>query len=200
MLPGDHREGERDPSGFVAESTWLYPRRHGTLTALVEAPAWCAPAVSDARPAVAPEREVARVNEVLLGRTRELAAVLEERVWTVAVPADLVPLREAARELVDVAPSLVETWASEEHSAHRGHFATLGISARRIPLRAAAMMRRALARTAPEASDTLANLVREWSQELRKSYDLRWVPVSAQTGLHVRTMIDTARLVCATGG
>ncbi|WP_369246628.1 M14 family zinc carboxypeptidase [Streptomyces sp. R41] len=200
LLPADRREGERDPSGFVAESTWLYPRRHGTLTALIEAPAWCAPKVSDARPAVAPEREIARVSEVLLGRTRELAAVLDERASTAAVTEDLAPLREAARELVDVAPSLVDTWASEEHSPHQGHFATLGIAARRIPLRAAAMMRRALARTAPEVSDTLANLVREWCQELQKSYDLRWVPVSAQTGLHVRTMIDTARLVCATGG
>ncbi|WP_406169194.1 hypothetical protein [Streptomyces sp. NBC_00996] len=156
--------------------------------------------MSDARPAVAPEREIARVNEVLLLRPRELAAVLDERASTADVPADLVPLREAARELVDVAPPLVDTWAAEEHSAHQGHFATLGIAARRIPLRAAAMMRRALARTAPETSDTLANLVREWCQELQKSYGLRWVPVSAQTGLHVRMMIDTARLVCATGG
>ncbi|WP_327428769.1 M14 family zinc carboxypeptidase [Streptomyces sp. NBC_01236] len=201
VLPADHGARERDPSGFVAESTWLYPRRYGTLTALVETPAWCAPAVSDARPAAAPEREIARVSEVLLGQTRELLAVLDGCEGAVAaVPEELAPLRDAARELIDVAPSIVDSWASEEQSAYRGHFATLGISARRIPLRAAAMLRRALARTAPEAADTLANLVREWCRELEKAYDLRWVPVSAQTGLHVRTMIDTARLVCATGG
>ena len=44
---------------------------------------------------------------------------------------------------LEVAPSIVRTWAAEEPSPHQAHFATLGISARRIPLRAAAMMRRA---------------------------------------------------------
>jgi hypothetical protein len=200
LLPGDRSERERDPSGFVAESTWLYPRRYGTLTALIEAPAWCSPAVSDARPATAPDREIARVSEMLAGQTRELTAVLGERAVAADVPEGLVPLHDAARELIDVAPSLVDTWAAEEHSTHQGHFAAIGISARRIPLRAAAMMCRALARTSPETSDALANLVREWCRQLEKSYGLRWVPVSAQTGLHVRTMIDTARLVCATGG
>ncbi|MER5467559.1 hypothetical protein [Streptomyces sp. NPDC002685] len=76
LLPGDHGAGERDPSGFVAESTWLYPRRYGTLTALIETPAWCVPAVSDARPAAAPAGEMARVGEVLLGHTEELTAAL----------------------------------------------------------------------------------------------------------------------------
>jgi hypothetical protein len=199
LLPGDRSEGERDPSGFVAESTWLHPRRYGTLTALIEAPAWCVPAVSEVRPVADPDREIARVGEVLLGQTRELMAVLGERAAAV-VPEDLAPLRDAARELVDVAPSIVETWASEEHTPYQGHFATLGVAARRIPLRAAAMMRRALARTDPELCDTLGNLVREWCRQLEKSYDLRWVPVSVQTGLHVRSMLDTARLVCATGG
>ncbi len=199
LLPGDRSEDERDPSGFVAESTWLYPRRYGTLTALVEAPAWAVPAVSDARPVADPGREAARVAEVLLDRTGELTAVLGERL-SADVPEDLAPLRDAARELIAVAPSIVASWAAEEPSRFQGHFATLGISARRIPLRVAAMMGRALARTDPGTAEILADLVREWVQELEKSYDLRWVPVSAQTGLHVRTMVNTARLVCGADG
>jgi hypothetical protein len=194
LLPADRGTGERDQSGFVAESTWLYPRRYGTLTALVEAPAWSVPAVSDARPAVDPVGETARVSGVLLDRTRQLAAVFD-RCAPAAVPDELVPLRDAARELVDVAPSIVETWGTQELIGHRGHFATLGVSARRIPLRAAAMMRRALARTEPGVADALGGLVHEWCQELAKGYDLRWVPVAVQTGLHLRTMLDAARLV-----
>ncbi|MER5749900.1 M14 family zinc carboxypeptidase [Streptomyces sp. NPDC002088] len=199
LLPADRAGSERDPSGFVAGSTWLYPLRHRTLTALIEAPAWAVPAVSDARPAADPEREVARVGELLLARTRELTAVLSERP-AAPVPEDLAPLRDAAAELLDVAPSIVDTWAAEELSGSRGHFATLGIAARRIPLRIAAMTRRTLARTDPRTAAALAGLVREWCQELTKTYDLRWVPVSAQTGLHVRTMIDIARRVCPEGG
>ncbi|MFD5799547.1 hypothetical protein ACFWIO_39695, partial [Streptomyces diastatochromogenes] len=78
----------------------------------------------------------------------------------------------------------------------RGLFATLGIAARRIPLRAAAMLRRALAGTAPGTACALTDLVHEWCRELDKTYELRWIPVSAQTALHVRTMLDVARRVC----
>jgi len=198
VLPDGHGTGERDPSGFVAESTWFHPRRHGTLTTLIETPAWAVPSVSDARPVADPDREAARLGEVLLGRSRELAAVLGSRLDG-AVPEELAPLRDAARELLGVAPSIVESWGAEETGLFQGHFATRGISARRIPLRVAAMASRALARTDPRTVEILDDLVREWSQELEKTYDLRWVPVAAQTGLHVRTMLNTARLVCGRG-
>ncbi|MFC8432529.1 M14 family zinc carboxypeptidase [Streptomyces sp. NPDC057253] len=195
VLPDGHGTGERDPSGFVAESTWFHPRRHGTLTTLIETPAWAVPSVSDARPVTDPDREAARLGEVLLGRSRELAAVLGSRLDG-AVPEEVAPLRDAARELLGVAPSIVASWGAEEPGLFQGHFATRGISARRIPLRVAAMASRALARTDPRTVEILDDLVREWSQELEKTYDLRWVPVAAQTGLHVRTMLHTARLVC----
>ncbi|WP_328638656.1 M14 family zinc carboxypeptidase [Streptomyces canus] len=195
VLPDGHGEGERDPSGFVAESTWFYPRRHGTLTTLIETPAWAVPSVNDVRPVTDPTREIARLGEVLLGRSQELAAVLGTRL-DAAVPEDLAPLRDAARELLGVAPSIVASWAAEPPGRFHGHFATRGISARRIPLRVAAMASRALARTDPRAAEILDDLVREWSRELEKTYDLRWMPVAVQTGLHVRTMLHTARLVC----
>ena len=199
LLPDGHGGGERDPSGYVAESTWFHPRRYGTVTVLIETPAWAVPAVSDARPVVDPDREVARVGEVLLGQVRELTDVLGDRLRA-AVPEDLAPLRDAARELLDVAPSIVETWAAEEPGWFQGYFASRGISARRIPLRVAAMAGRALARTDPETAGMLGGLVGEWSEELVKTYDLTWLPVATQTALHVRTMLNTARLVCAAGG
>lgn len=195
VLPADHGGAERDPSGFVAESTWLHPRRHGTLTTLIETPAWAVPAVADRTPVPDPDRETARLGEVLLGRCAELAAVLDKRLDT-AVPEEFAPLADAARELLDVAPSIVESWAAEEPGRFRGYFASRGISARRIPLRVAAMAGRALARTDPRAAEVLGGLVAEWGRELAKTYDLTWVPVAAQTGLHVRTMLSTARLVC----
>jgi hypothetical protein len=197
LLPADRAGSERDPSGFVAESTWLYPRRYGTLTTLVEAPAWGVAAVSDPRPEPLPERAVARVGEVLLDRTRELTAVLPTDRQ---IPGELAPLRDAALELVAVAPSVAATWAEEERTGSRGHFATLAIAARRIPLRAAAMMRRALLPADPHTADALGDLVREWSGELEKSFAPRWVPLSAQTGLHVRTMLDIGRRVCGEEG
>ncbi|MGV9272093.1 M14 family zinc carboxypeptidase [Streptomyces griseosporeus] len=189
--------GERDPSGYVAGSTWLHPRRHGTLTALVEAPAWAVPAVSDARPAADPRGEVVRLTGMLLRRTRLLTDLLAGAP-DADVPEGLAPLRDAARELLAIAPAVVTTWTAEEHAGSRGHFATLGVAARRIPLRAAAMMRRALAPTAPRTADALAGLVREWCAEMTRTYRPLWIPVSAQTGLHVRTMLDVATRLCTT--
>ncbi|MET8829934.1 M14 family zinc carboxypeptidase [Streptomyces sp. NPDC004610] len=198
IRPGGPAGDERDPSGFVAESTWLYPRRYGTLTTLVEAPAWAVPAVADDRPAPDPRREVARIGALLVGRTRELAAVLRAAADPAdsAVPGALAPLRDAARELIEVAPSVAATWAAEERTGSRGHFATLAIAARRMPLRAAGMMRRVLLPTDPATADALGDLVREWCQELDKTYAPRWVPIPAQTGLQVRTMLDIAERVC----
>lgn len=190
-LPEGNTGSERDPSGYVAESTWLYPWRYGTLTAVVEAPAWSAPAVSDPRPEPDPRGEAARAAELLLGRTREITELLGDGV----PDEDLLPLHTAARELLDVAPSIAATCA-DERGGSRGHFATLGVAARRIPLRAAAMLRRALAGTAPGTACALTDLVHEWCRELDKTYELRWIPVSAQTALHVRTMLDVARRVC----
>ncbi|MFR9796220.1 M14 family zinc carboxypeptidase [Streptomyces sp. MS06] len=198
-LPAGSAGSERDPSGFVAESTWLYPRRYGTLTALVEAPAFGVAAVADPRPAPDPQRELARLGEVLLGRSRELTALLGGRT-DADVPAALAPLRDAARELLDVSPSVVATWTAEEGGGSLGHYATLGLAARRIPLRVAGMMRRVLAGTDPRTADALADLVREWCRELEKTYEPRWVPVPAQTALHLRTMLDVARRLCAEDG
>ncbi|WP_338683383.1 M14 family zinc carboxypeptidase [Streptomyces acidiscabies] len=191
VLPDEAGVGERDQSGYVAESTWLHPRRYGTLTTIVESPARAVAGVDDPTPAPDPYGETARVNELLLDRTRQLTDAVPESTLA-KVPEALIPLRTAALELIGVAPSIAETWATEEPPGHRGHSTALGISARRVPIRAAAMLHRALAGT--QAADVLAVLLHDWLQELEKSFDLRWVPVSAQTGLQVRTMIETVRL------
>ncbi|MFE1307549.1 M14 family zinc carboxypeptidase [Streptomyces sp. NPDC058755] len=193
-LPDGNTGNERDPSGYVAESTWLYPWRYGTLTVVVEAPAWAAPAVSDPRPTPDPRGEVGRAAELMLGRTGEITALVGDTLAD-EVPEDLLPLHTAARELLAVASSIAVTWEGERDGS-RGHFATLGVAARRIPLRAAAMLRRALAGTAPGTACALTELVHEWCRELEKTYEPRWIPVSAQTGLHVRTMLDVAHRVC----
>ncbi|MET8976187.1 M14 family zinc carboxypeptidase [Streptomyces sp. NPDC004539] len=190
VLPDGAGVDERDQSGYVAESTWLHPRRYGTLTTVIESPARAVTGVDDPAPALDPYGETARVNELLLDRTRQLAAAVPEAALAKVSDA-LIPLRTAALELLDVAPSIVETWATEEPPGHRGHSVALGISARRVPIRAAAMLRRALADT--ETADVLDALLHDWLQELEKSFEVRWLPLAAQTGLHVRTMIETVR-------
>jgi hypothetical protein len=69
-----------------------------------------------------------------------------------------------------------------------GNSVSLGVAARRIPLRAAAMMRQALG-----GAPALDTLVEAWARELASTFDARWVPVTDQTELQIRTMLALAR-------
>ncbi|MGW6752662.1 M14 family zinc carboxypeptidase [Streptomyces sp. NPDC055006] len=204
VLPGAQAADERDPTGFTSEATWTYAMRHGTVSAVVETPYWAVPAVSDARPTAGTrERELARLGELLLSRTKQLEAVLGE--CTSRVPEERLPFLTAAKELIEVAPGIVDTWTSydarelgaAELAATVGNSVSLGISARRTPLRAAAMLRGALGeRPAPADAAVAARLdglVGDWCQDMERQYEPRWVPLTAQTNLHTQTMLGVAR-------
>jgi hypothetical protein len=133
-------------------------------------------------------------------------------------PARL-PFYAAARELMDIGPGVVDTWTTHdarglgdaELATTVGNSVSLGIAARRIPLRAAAMMRGAFGEAATGLSSTpqstsastpaieaLDALVSDWSRELGATFDARWVPVHRQTALHTRTMRRLAQQLLGT--
>ncbi|GGX54676.1 M14 family zinc carboxypeptidase [Streptomyces fructofermentans] len=197
VLPDGSPTDERDPSGYTSQATWMYAMRHGTVTAVVEAPFWSVAAVSDPSPVTRPEQVISRAAEILLGRAKQLEEVLGGLADRPPRDARRLAFHTAARELMDIGPGVVDTWNT--HDAHGlgdaelattvGNSVSLGIAARRIPLRAAAMMRSAL----DEPSEGVDTLVREWSRELRATFGTRWVPVHRQTALHTRTMMHLAR-------
>ncbi|MFF0445601.1 hypothetical protein ACFYT4_04120 [Streptomyces sp. NPDC004609] len=200
LLPEGSGTSERDPGGFSAQATWMYAMRHGTVSVVAEAPMWAAGAVSDPRPVADPGREVAAAGELLLDRAdqveKALGGLLPEGPGAAASP-----LAAAARELLDVCPAIAATWRSlgPPHAATAvmgttaGNRASLGIAARRITLRAAAMSRRALTLNAPEpALAALDALLAAWSRELATAFSPRWLPVATQAELHVSTMLRIA--------
>jgi hypothetical protein len=197
VLPDGRPADERDPSGYTSQATWTYGMRHGTVSAVVEAPFWSVAAVSDPSPVARPEQEISRAAEILLSRAKQLEEVLGELADRLPRDERRLPFHTAARELMDIGPGVVDTWNTHDAqglgdaglATTAGNSVSLGIAARRIPLRAAAMMRSALDEP-PEALDTL---VREWSRELETTFDARWVPVRRQTALHTRTMLHLAR-------
>ncbi len=203
---GPEPADERDASGFLSEVTWTYPMRHGTVSAVIEAPMWAADAVSDPRRTAAPEEQIARVSRTLLERCEQVEAALGPDPGSrEAVPAVLLPYDAAARELLGVGPAIVHTWKSYLAdglggvglATTAGNSVSLDIAARRIPLRAAAMLRQALGEPPadPVAAVALDGLVRAWSRELETSFGARWLPVRRQTALHVHTMLRLARLL-----
>ncbi|MFE5087197.1 M14 family zinc carboxypeptidase [Streptomyces mirabilis] len=188
VLPDSSPTEERDPSGFTSQATWLYAMRHGTVSAVVEAPFWSVAGVSDPRPVAEPRREVAEASEILLGRAKQLEAVVGELGPRSPETPEEIAHFTAARELMDIGPGVVDTWNSAELATTVGNSVSLGVAARRIPLRAAAMMRQALG-----GAPALDTLVETWARELASTFDTRWVPVADQTELQIRTMLALAR-------
>ncbi|MCX4424149.1 M14 family zinc carboxypeptidase [Streptomyces mirabilis] len=188
VLPDSGPTEERDPSGFTSQATWLYAMRHGTVSAVVEAPFWSVAGVSDPRPVAEPRREVAEASEILLGRAKQLEAVVGELGPRAPETPEEIAHFTAARELMDIGPGVVDTWNSAELATTVGNAVSLGVAARRIPLRAAAMMRQALG-----GAPALDTLVEAWARELASTFDARWVPVTDQTELQIRTMLALAR-------
>lgn len=188
VLPDSSPTEERDPSGFTSQATWLYAMRHGTVSAVVEAPFWSVAGVSDPRPVAEPRREVAEASEILLGRAKQLEAVVGELGPRSPETSEEIAHFTAARELMDIGPGVVDTWNSAELATTVGNSVSLGVAARRIPLRAAAMMRQALG-----GAPALDTLVETWARELASTFDARWVPVADQTELQIRTMLALAR-------
>lgn len=202
VRPDGSPADERDPSGYTSRSTWTYAMRHGTVSAVVEAPLWSVAAVSDPSRVADPGREIDRASEILLSRSKQLEEVLGPLADRPPRDPARLPFYTAARELMDIGPGVVDTWTT--HDAHGlgdaelattvGNSVSLGIAARRIPLRAAAMMRGAFgeAATGTAAIEALDALVSDWSRELDATFDARWVPVHRQTALHTRTMLRLA--------
>ncbi len=57
VLPDSSPTEERDPSGFTSQATWLYAMRHGTVSAVVEAPFWSVAGVAILGPSPSPARD-----------------------------------------------------------------------------------------------------------------------------------------------
>ncbi|MGW3848875.1 M14 family zinc carboxypeptidase [Streptomyces fagopyri] len=188
VLPDGSPAEERDPSGFVSRATWLHAMRHGTVSAVVEAPFWSVAGVGDPRPVAEPRRELADVSEILLGRIKQLESTVGELDPRAPGTPDGLAHFTAARELMDIGSGVVDTWSAAELATTVGNSVSLGIAARRIPLRAAAMMSKALG-----GAPALDTLVDGWARELEGTFDARWVPVADQTALQARTMLALAR-------
>jgi hypothetical protein len=200
-LPPDSGTTERDSTGFLSQATWMYAMRYGTSSVVVEAPIWGAAGVTDPGPVADPEREIAAVRELLLERAEQVEKALDGH--QLDTREETAPIAAAAREILDVCPTLAETWrelaAPPDGSplvvgTSAGNCASLAVTARRTPLRAAAMARRALDPEDTIRADALNGLLRAWCAELEAGFAPYWVPVDDQAALHVRTMLGIARL------
>ncbi|MES5818653.1 M14 family zinc carboxypeptidase [Streptomyces sp. RG80] len=172
-------------------STWYHAHRYGGLTAIVEVPMWASDLVDDPAPHPAPAVALRRLAGRLL---RD--ATLVERVLADATPRlpDLDgPLLRAARWGLELVPGLAADWMHTPPADDtRAYVGSVDAFARRLPLRAAAMLLRVLLEHDDRAAPRLERLVAAWSEAFADRFRARWVPLEHQIEHQSRTVVAAA--------
>ncbi|MFJ4620254.1 M14 family zinc carboxypeptidase [Streptomyces sp. NPDC088812] len=172
-------------------STWYHAHRYGGLTAVVEVPMWASDMVDDPAPHPAPAAAIRRLAHRLLRDAWEVERVLAEALPRLEGVDG--PLLRAARwglELVPgLAADLTHTPPADTTMAYVG---SVDAFARRLPLRAAAMLWRVLREREDRAAPRLEHLVAAWSESFAERFRARWVPVEHQVEHQSRTVVAAA--------
>ncbi|MFE1948967.1 M14 family zinc carboxypeptidase [Streptomyces sp. NPDC059524] len=173
-------------------STWHHAHRYGGSTAIVEVPMWASDLVDDPAPHPAPEHAMRRLSQRLSQDTRRVEAVLAQALPR--LPDTGSPLLRAARWALALVPGLARDWAQPPPpDATMAYVGSIDAFARRLPLRAAAMLLRVLEEADDEAAPRLDALVTDWCEGYAERFGARWVPLAHQVEHQARTTIAAVR-------
>ncbi|MBP5879254.1 M14 family zinc carboxypeptidase [Streptomyces scabiei] len=193
--PGGHPAYPSMPDD-ARHSTWYHAHRYGGLTAVVEVPMWASDLVDDIAPHPAPAAALRHLARRLLADAGRVERVLAEELPRLRGPEG--PMLRAARWALALVPGLARDWTDgpppDLSTAYVGSVDAFG---RRLPLRAAAMLRRVLADAGAPGAPFLEDLVAEWCESFADRFRARRVPLADQVEHQVRTVLAAA--ACARG-
>jgi hypothetical protein len=172
-------------------STWYHAHRYGGLTAVVEVPMWASDLVDDPAPHPAPAAALRRLAERLLRDARQVEDVLTEALPRLDGRDG--PLLRAAQWALELVPGLAADWIHTPPADHTmAYVGSVDAFARRLPLRAAAMLLRVLREADDRAVPRLERLVTTWSEAFADRFRARWVPLEHQVEHQSRTVVAAA--------
>ncbi|MFF4381053.1 M14 family zinc carboxypeptidase [Kitasatospora sp. NPDC001547] len=187
-------QGDRGRSG-----TWFAPQRHGGETVLVEVPAFTSAHLGDHRPADDVHRHLRTTADRLRHRGTLLTALLDAALPHLRHPDT--PLLRAARTPLTALHQLADAWDPEVHGHDllhtpmtRARLTGIDLWAHRVPVRAAALLRRAVrVAGAPAAREAarLDHLLRDWCAQYQRRFEPVWLPVAHQ-GAHQANTVRAA--------
>ncbi|MBE1601019.1 hypothetical protein H4687_007148 [Streptomyces stelliscabiei] len=193
--PGGHAAYPSMPDD-ARHSTWYHAHRYGGLTAVVEVPMWASDLVDDIAPHPAPAAALRHLARRLLTDAGQVERVLAQALP--GLPGPEGPLLRAARWALALVPGLARDWTDgpppDLSTAYVGSVDAFG---RRLPLRAAAMLRRVLVEAGAPGAPLLEGLVAEWCESFADRFRARPVPLADQVEHQVRTVLAAAS--CARG-
>ncbi|GEC03816.1 hydroxylacyl-CoA dehydrogenase [Streptomyces spinoverrucosus] len=179
------------PADDARHSTWYHVHRYGGLTAVVEVPMWASDLVDDPAPHPAPAAAMRRLADRLLRDTLQVERVLSDA--SPRLEGVDGPLLRAARWALELVPGLAADWTYAPPAGHTmAYVGSVDAFARRLPLRAAAMLLRVLQETDDQAAPHLERLVATWSDAFADRFRARWVPLEHQVEHQARTVVTAA--------
>jgi hypothetical protein len=186
--PDDRRTHTHASSRELGTTTWHAPTRYGGETVIAEVPLWTSAHLADPTPCPDPVPTLTAAADRLRHRARLLDAL--------AGRADG-PLGRAVRSALGACGQLADEWdprvsvpggAELPAVLSGGRLASLELWSHRIPLRAAAMLRR---RADGASRHRLDGLLRAWCEEYAARFDPQWLPIDRQVEHQIR-LVRTA--------
>jgi hypothetical protein len=190
----------------AVESTWFHPYRHGTVTAVVEAPMWGVAGVEDGAPPADEETVLRRVSHTLRHDTRVLNGLLERLRPHLPAGAETARLLAPVDDYLLVCPGLADTWdpdVSDPVGVHplpplsTAHLAALRIAGRRLALRTAGLLHQLVTGAGRDPAGVLPALdplIEEWCEDYRDGCGARWIPVARQVEYQARVVLAAFEL------
>ncbi|MGW2963084.1 M14 family zinc carboxypeptidase [Streptomyces sp. NPDC001220] len=189
----------------AVESTWFHPHRHGTVTAIVEAPMWGVAAVQDGAPPADRDAALRAVSRTLRHDTGLLEGVLARIRPQLSAAPDAARLLAPVDDYLLVCPGLADAWdpGTDAGSARplppltTAHLAALRIAGRRLVLRTAGLLHRLLRGTGHDPAGALPDLDRlidDWCADYHQAFGARWIPVARQAEYQTRVVLSAFEL------
>ncbi|NUP20540.1 MAG: dehydrogenase [Streptomyces sp.] len=190
----------------AVESTWFHPHRHGTVTAVVEAPMWGVAAVQDGAPSADEETVLRVVSHTLRHDTRLLERLLERLRPHLPAAPETARLLAPVDDYLLVCPGLADTWdpdipvtggARPLPPLSSAHLAALRIAGRRLALRTAGLLHQLVTGAGRDPAGVMPELERlldQWCDDYRDGCGARWIPVARQVEYQSRVVLATFEL------
>ncbi|MFJ9153968.1 M14 family zinc carboxypeptidase [Streptomyces sp. NPDC102270] len=183
----------------AVESTWYHPHRHGTVTAVVEAPMWGVAAVEDGSTPADAAAVLRTVSHTLRRDARLLEDVLARIRPHVSAAPDAARLLAPVEDYLLVGPGLADAWDPDVTDGGRplpplstGHLAALRIAGRRLALRTAGLLHQLVTRAGADPAGALPELdglIDLWCADYRDGCGARWIPVPRQIEYQSRVVL-----------
>ncbi|WP_394427268.1 M14 family zinc carboxypeptidase [Streptomyces sp. SGAir0957] len=187
--------------GDAGTTTWHAPRAYGGTTLIIESPLWTSTRLADPTVIDNPAPLLENAADRLRHRWTQLSSILAAAAPHLSADT---PLLRAVHTHMDVCAPMADEWdprivqpgAPPWPTMTQARYASIEMISLRVPIRAAAMLRRALPDEPPTARlrSRLQALLNAWCLQCEQAFQGVWLPVAHQVEQQIATVVAAVEL------